>query len=306
MGEELSGKVAIVTGGAGGIGRGIVETFAAEGAAVVVADIDEARGKDLAAELGDVAAFKRTDVSDADEIQQVVDFAIEEFGGLHVMCNNAGIGGPRHRFLDDELLDFEAQIAREPLRRHGRRPARRPSHGAARRRIDHQHDVHRGDQRRGRADDLSRVEGRRHPHDPVRRRRPRRARDPRELCGPGPYPDGHQRHLRPVADHPEDAAAAAGRVAERMLRMPPSTWRATAPPRSPGSSCPSTAARPRAHPPPTCVSCSPSARATRRRERHHPRHGPLLLRRPPGSARGATGRCGNRGCRAPRPSVARV
>lgn len=110
MGEELSGKVAIVTGGAGGIGRGIVELFAEEGAAVVVADVDEARGKDLAAELGDAAAFKRTDVSDADEVQQVVDFAVEEFGGLHVMCNNAGIGGPRRRFLDDELLDFEAQM----------------------------------------------------------------------------------------------------------------------------------------------------------------------------------------------------
>jgi NAD(P)-dependent dehydrogenase (short-subunit alcohol dehydrogenase family) len=110
MGEELSGKVAIVTGGAGGIGRGIVELFAEEGADVVIADIDEARGQALEAELGAATAFKRTDVSDADDVQQAVDLAVERFGGLHIICNNAGIGGPRHRFLDDELLDFEAQM----------------------------------------------------------------------------------------------------------------------------------------------------------------------------------------------------
>ena len=110
MADELSGKVAIVTGGAGGIGRGIVELFVAEGAKVVIADIDEDSGKDLAAELGAAAAFKRTDVGDADDIQQVVDFAVEQFGGLHVMCNNAGIGGPRRRFLDDEFVDFDAQM----------------------------------------------------------------------------------------------------------------------------------------------------------------------------------------------------
>ena len=110
MSQELAGKVAIVTGGAGGIGRGIVELFVQEGAKVVIADLDEERGDDLAAELGAAALFQRTDVGDADETQQVVDFAVERFGGLHVMCNNAGISGPRRRFLDDELEDFEAQM----------------------------------------------------------------------------------------------------------------------------------------------------------------------------------------------------
>jgi NAD(P)-dependent dehydrogenase (short-subunit alcohol dehydrogenase family) len=109
-GGELAGKVAVVTGGAGGIGRGIVEGFVAEGAQVVIADVDEGRGEELAAELGPAAAFQRTDVGDADDTQRAVDAAVERFGGLHVMVNNAGISGPRRRFLDDELADFEDQM----------------------------------------------------------------------------------------------------------------------------------------------------------------------------------------------------
>jgi NAD(P)-dependent dehydrogenase (short-subunit alcohol dehydrogenase family) len=110
MGEELSDKVAIVTGGAGGLGRGIVELFVKEGAAVVIADVDADRGEALAVELGAAAAFRRTDVGNADEVQQLVDFAVERFGGLQVMCNNAGIGGSRRRFLDDDLRDFERVV----------------------------------------------------------------------------------------------------------------------------------------------------------------------------------------------------
>jgi NAD(P)-dependent dehydrogenase (short-subunit alcohol dehydrogenase family) len=110
MSEELVGKVAIVTGGAGGIGRGIVEQFVAEGAHVLIADVDEERGADLAARLGAAAAFQRTDVGEADDTQRAVDVAVERFGGLHVMVNNAGISGPRSRFLDDELGGFEAQM----------------------------------------------------------------------------------------------------------------------------------------------------------------------------------------------------
>src|SRR5690349_17843337 len=106
--SELAGKVAIVTGGAGGIGRGIVERFVEEGADVVIADVDAERGEALAAELGAKAAFKQTDVGDADQVQAAIDLAVERFGGLHVMCNNAGIGGPRRRFVDDEFDDFDA------------------------------------------------------------------------------------------------------------------------------------------------------------------------------------------------------
>jgi NAD(P)-dependent dehydrogenase (short-subunit alcohol dehydrogenase family) len=110
VGHELSGKVAIVTGGAGGIGRGIVERFVEEGAQVVIADRDAERGEKLTAELGDAAVFHPTDVADAAQVQAAVDVAVEQFGGLHVMCNNAGIGGRRRRFLDDELGDFDALL----------------------------------------------------------------------------------------------------------------------------------------------------------------------------------------------------
>jgi NAD(P)-dependent dehydrogenase (short-subunit alcohol dehydrogenase family) len=107
MGEELSGKVAIVTGGASGLGRAVVEVFADEGARVVIADVDAYGGKTLAAELGSAAAFKATDVAEADEVQELVDFAVDEFGGLHVMVNNAGIGGSHKRFLEDDFENFE-------------------------------------------------------------------------------------------------------------------------------------------------------------------------------------------------------
>ncbi|MBK9466747.1 MAG: SDR family oxidoreductase [Gammaproteobacteria bacterium] len=107
MGQELAGKVAIVTGGAGGIGRATVELFVREGAKVVIADVDVAAGEQLAASLGAQALFRRTDVAIADEVQELVDVAVESFGGLDIMFNNAGISCAMFdRFLDDELADF--------------------------------------------------------------------------------------------------------------------------------------------------------------------------------------------------------
>src|SRR4030095_11368668 len=111
MGQELSGKVAIVTGGASGIGRATVELFVEEGAKVIVADVDAARGEEVAATLGEAAAFKRTDVARADDLPDLRDFPVARFGGLHVMFNNAGIGGSLRRFLDDDLADFERVMA---------------------------------------------------------------------------------------------------------------------------------------------------------------------------------------------------
>jgi NAD(P)-dependent dehydrogenase (short-subunit alcohol dehydrogenase family) len=106
--QELSGKVAIITGGASGLGRATVDLFLEEGAKVVIADVDTARGEAIAAKLGDACRFKKTDVSKEDEVQALVDFAVEQFGGLHIMFNNAGIGGAMHeRFLDDDLKDFQ-------------------------------------------------------------------------------------------------------------------------------------------------------------------------------------------------------
>ena len=111
MSQDLAGKVAIVTGGAKGIGRATVELFAAEGAQVVIADVDEAEATQLAARLGDQVRFRRTDVSVAEDVQALVDFAVTQFGGLHVMVNNAGIGGKTFpSFLDDDMQDFDRVV----------------------------------------------------------------------------------------------------------------------------------------------------------------------------------------------------
>lgn len=111
MGQELAGKVAIVTGGAGGIGRATVELFVREGARVVIADINDEQGESLARELGDSAFYQRVDVSKAEQMQTLVDIAVERFGGLDIMFNNAGISGAQYpRFLDDDLGDFDRVV----------------------------------------------------------------------------------------------------------------------------------------------------------------------------------------------------
>jgi NAD(P)-dependent dehydrogenase (short-subunit alcohol dehydrogenase family) len=99
-----------VTGGASGLGRAAVELFLKEGARVVIADVDK-RGEELARTLGDSALFKQTDITNAEQVQALVESAVTRFGGLHVMVNNAGIGGAMfERFLDDELKDFQKVI----------------------------------------------------------------------------------------------------------------------------------------------------------------------------------------------------
>lgn len=110
MGAELAGKVAVVTGGAGGIGRATIERFVAEGARVVIADVDDQRGEELASTLGRAAVFRRVDVSEADDVQAAVDLAVEHFGGLDVMFNNAGIGSKFDRLIDNDLSDFDTVI----------------------------------------------------------------------------------------------------------------------------------------------------------------------------------------------------
>ncbi len=106
--SDLVGKVAIVTGGASGIGRATVERFVAEGARVVIADVQPDSGAELSAALGPDTFFHRTDVSDPEQVGALVTIAVERFGGLHVMVNNAGVSGTMHRrFLDDDLADFD-------------------------------------------------------------------------------------------------------------------------------------------------------------------------------------------------------
>lgn len=85
----LEDKIAIVTGGSSGIGKAIVEKFVENGAEVVLADIDE-NGEEIAEDLG--ATFMKCDVSDQENVEQVVEDTVEKFGKLDIMVNNAGIG----------------------------------------------------------------------------------------------------------------------------------------------------------------------------------------------------------------------
>ena len=116
MTGELAGKVAIVTGGASGLGEGLARRFAAEGAKVLIADVDRDAGTALAAELGADTIFVDADVADLDQVSGLVSTAVEKFGGLHVMVNNAGVSGTMHRSLfDDDLADFD-KVMRVNLR----------------------------------------------------------------------------------------------------------------------------------------------------------------------------------------------
>ncbi|MHB1583104.1 MAG: SDR family NAD(P)-dependent oxidoreductase [Acidimicrobiales bacterium] len=111
MTGELAGKVAVVTGAASGIGRATADLFVAEGAKVVLADVDVEGGEAAAAALGPSACFQRTDVADAGQVQRLADVAVTTFGGLDVMFNNAGVPSSFRRFLDNDLRDLERVMA---------------------------------------------------------------------------------------------------------------------------------------------------------------------------------------------------
>lgn len=117
-GAELSGKIAIVTGGASGIGRGIAARFAAEGAGVVIADVRDDLGESLAGELnaaGGRTLYRHSDVGDQEQVAELVRFTVSEFGGLHVMVNNAGISSPLKKGLFHEDLEEFDRVMRVNL-----------------------------------------------------------------------------------------------------------------------------------------------------------------------------------------------
>lgn len=94
MGSELSGKVILITGGADGIGRECAIAYVGEGAKVVIADLQGARAVELAAELGHDALGLECDVSVGESVELAVRTAVERFGNLHAVHNNAGIAFP--------------------------------------------------------------------------------------------------------------------------------------------------------------------------------------------------------------------
>ena len=91
---EITDKTVLVTGGASGLGEAVVRHLAARKARVLILDLNEARGRSLAQELGSQAGFQRTDVSAEADVQAAVDRALRDFGGLHGAINCAGVGTP--------------------------------------------------------------------------------------------------------------------------------------------------------------------------------------------------------------------
>ncbi len=89
--QELAGRIAVVTGGASGIGKTMAKRFVDAGMQVVIADIEDVPLQSTADELGVVGI--RTDVADAESVQSLADAVVERFGTAHVLCNNAGVGG---------------------------------------------------------------------------------------------------------------------------------------------------------------------------------------------------------------------
>ena len=111
MAGRLDGKVAVVTGGASGIGAATCRRFVAEGARVVVADLNDDAGESFARELGAAAAFKHTDVGSLADVEAAVALAVERFGGLDVMHNNAAwSGGGYTHDIEPAIWDRSIQI----------------------------------------------------------------------------------------------------------------------------------------------------------------------------------------------------
>lgn len=107
---RLDNRVAIITGGASGIGEGTVRLFVDEGAQVVIADVQDAKGEMLADTLGGAAVFQHTDVSQDAEVKRVVDRALREYGRLDCIYNNAGLGGVSGPIEETSVEGFDATI----------------------------------------------------------------------------------------------------------------------------------------------------------------------------------------------------
>jgi len=108
--SRLANKIALVTGGGSGIGEATVRLFVAEGAAVVIADIQDDRGRRVAGELGPRAAYVHADVSREDDVQAAVAETVRRFGRLDCMFNNAGYGGVGGRIAEIPVAGFDETL----------------------------------------------------------------------------------------------------------------------------------------------------------------------------------------------------
>ena len=110
MPNRLQSKVAIITGGASGIGRATAELFVAEGAKVVIADIQDQPGKELAAQQGDAMHYVHCDVSEDPQVEALVAATVARYGRLDIMLNNAGIQGDTSSFFDIRPESFDRMM----------------------------------------------------------------------------------------------------------------------------------------------------------------------------------------------------
>lgn len=111
MSQRFEGRTVIVTGAASGIGRASAERFHAEGASVVVADVQEDAGRAVAEGLGDRAVFVHTDVTEEESVAAAVDAAVTTFGGLDVLYANAGVMGALGPISRLRSADIDSTIA---------------------------------------------------------------------------------------------------------------------------------------------------------------------------------------------------
>lgn len=108
---SLEGKVAIITGGASGIGEATARLFVEEGARVLIVDVQCDKGQRLADEMGESAAYLHSDVSREADVKAAVAFALERFGRLDCLFNNAGISGPTGPIEEVPVEDFDEALA---------------------------------------------------------------------------------------------------------------------------------------------------------------------------------------------------
>lgn len=111
MAGRLEGKTALITGGCSGIGLATVELFIAEGARVVVADVQDEKGQMLEQRFADRSVYSHCDVTREEDIERTVALAKSSFGGLDILFNNAGVGGTPAGVSDMASEDWDATFA---------------------------------------------------------------------------------------------------------------------------------------------------------------------------------------------------
>jgi NAD(P)-dependent dehydrogenase (short-subunit alcohol dehydrogenase family) len=113
--KRLLNKSCVITGGAGGIGFAAVQRFLAEGARVVIADLNEENGREKVAQiadqgLGDRVRFCRCDISNEAEVIRLIQFTVEQFGGIDSIFNNAGVGGAYGPITHTRVHDWDRTL----------------------------------------------------------------------------------------------------------------------------------------------------------------------------------------------------